>query len=575
MTAIHRRPLVVFGLLGTTLDGAGTNPGRKQRAPPGRWEKWRPTVDLCRHDDFIVDRLELLHQPEHGGLATTIAEDILAVSPETSVGLHPLAFKNPWDFGEVYAGLHDFAANWDFDDDVDYGIHITTGTHTAQICWFLLAESRRIPARLIQTGPPRRKDARDSTVGAVGTVDVIDLDLSRYDQLASRFDVERDQSARTLAGGIESQNPAMRAMLQQLERVATSSTAPLLLCGPTGVGKTQMARRVYELKRHRRQVQGAFLEVNCATLRGDAAMSTLFGHKKGSYTGAVTDRVGVLKAADKGLVFLDEVGELGLDEQAMLLKAIEDKRFTPMGADVEVSSDFQLVCGTHRDLVVRCQEGRFREDLLARIDIWRFDLPSLAARPEDMAPNLEVELARVAAATGRQVRFSSSALQRFLAFATASTSTWPGNFREFGACILRMGTLCDGGRITDSVVDAEVDRLQQQWNRRRPMPPATPPAPPTSASSAPMASGGASVSAVLAGLVNVDDLDDFAAVQLAHVVVVCRRSASLAAAGRALFAVSRTQKKAVNDTDRLRKYLMGNGIDPDDVVGVDGGIDQR
>jgi len=98
--------------------------------------------------------------------------------------------------------------------------------------------------------------------------------------------------------------------------------------------------------------------VNCATLRGDQALSTLFGHKKGAFTGAIQDRHGLLREADKGMLFLDEVGELGSDEQAMLLRAIEEKLFFPMGSDKEVSSDFQLICGTNRDLQRDAREGR-------------------------------------------------------------------------------------------------------------------------------------------------------------------------------------------------------------------------
>ena len=97
-------------------------------------------------------------------------------------------------------------------------------------------------------------------------------------------------------------------------------------------------------------MQGPFVEVNCATLRGDAAMSALFGHVKGAFTGALRDRPGLLRAADGGVLFLDEIGELGADEQAMLLRALEEKRFLPLGGDREVTSDFQLIAGTNRDL---------------------------------------------------------------------------------------------------------------------------------------------------------------------------------------------------------------------------------
>ncbi len=117
------------------------------------------------------------------------------------------------------------------------------------------------------------------------------------------------------------------------------------------------------------------MEVNCATLRGDNAMSALFGHVKGAFTGAIQARGGLLKEAGGGILFLDEIAELGADEQAMLLKAIEEKRFFPYGSDHETESDFSLIAGTHRNLAQRVSEGLFREDLYARINMWTFALP--------------------------------------------------------------------------------------------------------------------------------------------------------------------------------------------------------
>ena len=134
------------------------------------------------------------------------------------------------------------------------------------------------------------------------------------------------------------------------------------------------------------RVSGRLVEVNCATLRGDGAMSTLFGHVKGAFTGAAKDRPGLLRSADKGVLFLDEIGELGLDEQAMLLRALEEGTFLPLGSDRSVTSDFQLLAGTNRDLAAAVRDGDFREDLLARIDLWSFELPSLADRLEDLEP---------------------------------------------------------------------------------------------------------------------------------------------------------------------------------------------
>ncbi len=155
-------------------------------------------------------------------------------------------------------------------------------------------------------------------------------------------------------------------------------------------------------------------------------MSTLFGHVKGSFTGAMSERAGLLRKADGGVLFLDEIGELGLDEQAMLLRAIEEKTFLPVGSDREVKSDFQLLCGTNRELGAAVAAGRFREDLLARIDLWTFRLPGLAERTEDIEPNLEFELEAAARVTGARVTFNKEARERFLRFAVSPEAVWSG-----------------------------------------------------------------------------------------------------------------------------------------------------
>ena len=152
-------------------------------------------------------------------------------------------------------------------------------------------------------------------------------------------------------------------------------------------------------------------------------MSALFGHRKGAFTGAIADRPGLLRSADKGMLFLDEIGELGLDEQAMILRAIEDKRFLPVGSDKESASDFQLIAGTNRNLGEAVAAGAFREDLYARLNLWTFQLPGLAERREDIEPNLDYELDRFAEREGVRASFNKEARQRYLAFATAPGCT--------------------------------------------------------------------------------------------------------------------------------------------------------
>ena len=314
-----------------------------------------------------------------------------------------------WDFEQVYGALHDFATSYPFaPEQEDYLVHVTTGTHVVQICLFLLTESRHLPARLIQASPPPQRRP-----GTPGRFAIIDLDLSKYDRLASRFMREQREGLSFLKSGIDTRSLKFNRLIERIEQVALASRAPLLLMGPTGAGKSRLARRIFDLKKARRQVSGEFVELNCATLRGDAAMSALFGHRKGAFTGAVQDRPGLLRAADRGVLFLDEIGELGADEQAMLLRALEHKTFLPLGADREVRSEFQLLAGTNRDLPAATRQGRFREDLLARINLWTFELPGLADRPEDIAPNLEYELAEYARTEGSQVTFNREARDRF------------------------------------------------------------------------------------------------------------------------------------------------------------------
>ena len=530
------RRQVVLGILGTRLDS-----GKSE----SRWNQWRPSVALCQHEELLVQRLELIHQPAEQGQAELVAADVRSVSPETEVRLHALAIKDPWDFEEVFVALHGWARGQKFrTEDEDYLIHITTGSHVQQICLFLLAESRHLPGKLLQTSPPPREQAGE------GSYRLIDLDLSKYDALATRFAQEQREGLSFLKSGIETMNAAFNALIERIERVAIATSAPLLITGPTGAGKSQLARKIYELKRRREQVQGEFVEVNCATLRGDQAMSALFGHVKGSFTGATAARAGLLRSADGGILFLDEIGELGGDEQAMLLRAIEEKRFLPVGADKEVASDFQLIAGTNRDLSADVAVGRFREDLLARINLWTFRLPGLAERREDIEPNLQYELDRFAAKTGRQVTMNKEARRQFLEFAAAPAARWTANFRDLNAAVTRMATLSQSGRITADEVQGETARLTAAWHM-------TP-------------SGELSVLEEFLPAEKRAQIDLFDQMQLAAVLRVCRQSASLSEAGRTLFAVSRRAKAQANDADRLRKYLARFGLAWSDVMTGDG-----
>lgn len=293
-------------------------------------------------------------------------------------------------------------------------------------------------------------------------------------------------------------------------------------------------------------MRGKLVEVNCATLRGDNAMSALFGHIKGAYTGAINDRAGLLLEADQGLLFLDEIGELGLDEQAMLLHAIEDKIFMPFGSDKERDSDFQLIAGTHHNLFKQVKKGKFREDLLARINLWSYEIPSLKDRIEDLLPNIKHELELFTHKAGHKIAFNKNAKEKYIKFAHSEQALWKANFRDLNSSITRMATLASGGRITENVVDTEIKRLSYDWHLCQP------------------SSNHQKNQDLLDEVVDkkvLETVDLFDKAQLAEVIRLCQQSKSMADAGRKLFNISRKAKVNTNDSHRLRLYLQKYGLE--------------
>jgi len=517
------RKNVVIGFLGTQLD-------------TGKRQKWRPSIALTQHAEFPVDRLELIYDMRFSRLAHSLKREVAEDSPEIEVLLQLIDLKDPWDFQEVYGALFDFAQGYGFDEErEEYHVHLTTGTHVAQICWFLLTESRHIPARLLQTAPPRKTFDKDRSKDVRGQINIVDLDLSKYNALQQRFDLISQEYNALLKSGIETRNTGFNALIERIEQVSTTTDAPLLLLGATGTGKSNLAERIYELKLQRRRVKGRFVHVNCSTLKGERAMSTLFGHRRGAMAGSTSDRKGLLREADGGVLFLDEIDELGADEQAMILHAIETGKFYPLGSDYEISSNFQLIVGANQNLGKMVANRTFRSDLFARLNLWTFQLPPLRERREDIEPNIEHELSRMEKTLGLRVGFNADAMKKFLAFATNPATSWPGNFRDLGSSIQRLCTLAPRGRVTVAMVEQEIDFLNQQW------------------ASAEDDNDEKIVRQFLGEKAN--SLDPFDKVQLSSVIKVCQSSQTLSAAGRTLFSASRQNKKSSNDADRLKKYL--------------------
>lgn len=544
---------IVFAFLGSSLDMGFADK---------RWERWRPTPALVGHDDELpLTQIVLMYtSQEHVPLLNRVIQDIKSKCPVVEVVPRFLDLPDPWDFPAVYGALFDLFQEFDFNPSkFDYFLQLATGTHVAKICLFLLAEARIAPAQLLTTRPFSREEALGQEIWR-GKLHVVDLGRERYDAIASRFAVRAETHSDLLRNGIATRNKAFNEMIEEVEQVATRSSAPMLITGPTGAGKSQLATRIYALRRNNNLIEGEFVEVNCATLRGDNALSTLFGHKKGAFTGAVTDRKGFLQQADGGIAFLDEVGELGLEEQAMLLKALEEKRFTPLGADKPVSSDFQLIAGTNKDLVAEVAAGRFREDLLARLNVWTFKLPGLAERKEDIEPNIEFELRRHSKSMKRLISFNTDARRMYMDY--AMSAPWSGNFRDLSASIERMATLAEGGRIDTSVVAREIKRLRASE-------PAAPHSPGQSSMAMALNASGAqggvqSRTPLTYAVIGKDKADAMPALQryeLEHVLEQVQCADSVADVARRLLQSVGSDAPMSNPSDRGKKLLARYGLD--------------
>jgi len=244
----------------------------------------------------------------------------------------------------------------------------------------------------------------------------------------------------TLAfGDLIVRGQAMQRVVSLGHRAAASSI-PVLIEGESGVGKELIARAIQgESERKARP----FVTVNCGAIPENLVESILFGHEKGSFTGAVDKRIGKFQEADGGTLFLDEIGELPLDAQVKLLRALQEGEVDPVGSKKPVKVDFRLISATNRDMIKLVKDGKFREDLYYRLNVFPIWVPPLRERLEDV-PELALHfLARFAAEEGRRVSgIGKEALELLTSY------TWPGNVRQLENAMFRAVVLADGPQLT-------------------------------------------------------------------------------------------------------------------------------
>lgn len=233
--------------------------------------------------------------------------------------------------------------------------------------------------------------------------------------------------------------PVIQTLRQQIAKLARSQ-APVHIKGESGSGKEVVARLIHN---NGPRATGAFVAVNCGAIPPELMESELFGHVKGSFTGASQDKIGLFQAASGGTLFLDEVADLPLAMQVKLLRAVQEKSIRPVGANEEQATDIRLLSATHKDLALEVEEGRFRKDLYYRINVIDLNVPSLRERIEDLPELAQAILKRITTDSGSDhVQLHSSAVKALCEY------SFPGNVRELENILERALALSDGEDIT-------------------------------------------------------------------------------------------------------------------------------
>lgn len=377
--------------------------------------------------------------------------------------------------------------------------------------------------------------------------------------------IEIKEMEEILKLGIETHNIEWNRLIYRLADLAMRNSAPLLLCGACGTGKTTLIRKYYECKVKLGQVKGPLKEVNCSIFNEEEALIAIFGiEKDGKFT------PGAMAEAENGMLFLDRADFLSNEGRRRFLEAIETGKYFPINSKQEKSCNFILASSVST-------ENQFYDaeetEFFSRIGLWRFTLPSLCERLEDIENNINYELDKHRKKPNDKLFFIPDAFNDYIDFATSPKALWSGNFRDLIQSVQRMVFLSKKGCIDLSIVHEEKQRLLARWNLLQ-----------QNYDEEDSKKIKASVNTDKSNSLNKTELkiitssdtslenispqvnnlirncDEFDRLQLLSILKVCRESDSIAAAGRRLFAKSRLERQSINDSDRLRKYLDKFGL---------------
>lgn len=363
------------------------------------------------------------------------------------IGLSAITLDNPINYALIYSEVCANLSQAGLPrDEVALTFHLSPGTSAMTAIWIMLAKTR-FPAQLIQTSRERGLESVDFDFNLAD--DFLPEYLQRSTQRIERL--ANAKPVRPEFAQIVHRSDGMRQQIEAAQRVA-GFEVPVLILGETGTGKELFAKAIHEASP---RSKAPFIPINCGALSPELASSELFGHVKGAFTGATQARKGHFRSAEGGTLFLDEVGDLPADTQVRLLRVLQDKEVTPVGASMPEPLNVRIVAATHRDLMADVASGRFREDLFHRLAVGILRLPPLRDRPGDVDMLLDTFLEkfnREAAdrPEGEQKELTPQARKALL------QHSWPGNVRELYHTLLRAAIWSRGLQIQAEDIQAAV-----------------------------------------------------------------------------------------------------------------------
>jgi transcriptional regulator with GAF, ATPase, and Fis domain len=398
------------------------------------------------------DRVILLATPG----TTSLTEETAAAISGTEVAIRSLQLPDPTDYLAILRELRrECGAIREQYLDAEFFVATASGTPQMHACWFLLTASGEVPATLLHVRPPRFV-TKDLPVVSEIIASAGDFPKVLPHRLIS---AEGDPLA-LLDSALESvglvvEHPAMRKLAESAAHLAPVATTVLLL-GETGTGKEMFAKLIHTLSNRR----GRFVALNCGAIPSELVESTLFGHLKGAFTGAVSNQTGKFEQAHEGTLLLDEIGELPSSAQVKLLRVLQDQMIEPVGSNGSRKVDVRVIAATNRNLLDEVKSKRFREDLYYRVCPITLTIPPLRERRSEITRIAMYLLDRLNRSYRRQRRFAPDTLRRL------TTYSWPGNVRQLEGVISRAIILS----ANDLIEPQDLDLAEAESSSQLPQP---------------------------------------------------------------------------------------------------------